>query len=311
MKHLIKKYNRNDKISKILTKGSGMLFLLIVITLFAVLLIQSYPVIHHVGILDLFTNSAWQPNHNHFGIIIPLTGTLLTTLIAGVIAIPVGIGTALFISEYCPFKIRAILSIAIELLAAIPSIVYGLWGYKSLAPFSANYIQPLITNTLGKLPFVGSFFSSADAIGTSAFVAGLVLAIMIIPFIASFTRDSLNQVPAVIRESAFALGATHYEVVRDVMLPFAMRGLMTGIIMAIGRALGETMAVAYVIGNSPHWINNIFQPFATITSTITAEFKEASGVHISGLLFLALILLIVNTITILLAKRYANKRSKV
>jgi phosphate transport system permease protein len=225
-----------------------------------------------------------------------------------IVAVPVAIGIAIFITELCPYVLRQPVGTAIELLAAIPSIIYGMWGLFVFAPLLERTVQPALAAVFGRIPLVGSYFHITHDGGVNIFTTSMVLAIMVIPFIASITRDTFMQVPPILKESAYSIGATKWEVVKDVIMPYAKAGTTGGIIIATGRALGETMAVAYVIGNRHGELSSIFAPFTTITSVLANEFNEASGLHMSSLFFLALILFVANLFIMSLTK-YMLRRS--
>jgi phosphate transport system permease protein len=237
-----------------------------------------------------------------FGALVPIYGTLVTSAIALVIAVPVSIGIALFLTDIAPRWIRGPVGIAIELLAAIPSIIYGMWGLFVFAPFFADHVQPLLKETIGQLPVVGQLFSG-PTMGIGMLTAGFILAIMIIPFIASVMRDVFDVVPAVLKESAYALGCTRWEVVRKVVLPYTRIGVVGGVMLGLGRALGETMAVTFVIGNAHKLSWSLFSAGNSIASTLANEFAEAdSPLHVSSLFALGLILFVITFIVLAAAK---------
>jgi phosphate transport system permease protein len=210
---------------------------------------------------------------------------------------------AIFLTELCPDKLRTTIGTALELLAAIPSIIYGMWGLFILAPFLESYFQPLIGHSLGRLPLIGSFFQAKLAGGVNLFTASMILSVMIIPFISSIAREAMAQVPPMLKESSYGLGATRWETLIHVVIPYTKMALAGGIILAMGRALGETMAVAYVIGNRHAALDSIFSPYTTITSVMANEFNEASGLQLSALFSLALILFLANFLALSVAKR--------
>lgn len=303
-----RKRNAADTIFSTITFVSSVVILMVVIGIFVSLYLESAPAIKEFGFFKFLADKRWDYAENIYGGLRPLTGTIITSLFALVVAVPIAIGIAIFITEICPIFLRGIVSQAIELLAAIPSIIYGMWGLFSFAPLVENTLQKWIGSSLGEIPFIGSVFSVKYAGGVSVFTASLVLAIMIIPFVASIARDTFNQTPAMLKESAYGIGATRWEVMRDVVLPFCKTGVQSGIIIAAGRALGETMAIAYVIGNRHGSLSSIFDPYSTITSVLANEFNEASGVHRSSLFLLALVLFAVNFATLAIAKIYIRKR---
>ena len=226
---------------------------------------SAWPSIEKFG-LGFLTSSAWNPPAEDFGALVPIYGTIVTSLIALAIALPISFGIALFLTEMAPTWLRRPLGIAIELLAGIPSIVYGIWGLLVFAPFFGQHVQPLIAKTLGKLPVVGSLFSG-PSLGIGILAAGIILAIMIIPFIASVMRDVFELVPPMLKESCYGLGGTTWETVSKVVLPYTRVGVIGGVMLGLGRALGETMAVTFVIGNASLLGNfSLFMPGNSITS---------------------------------------------
>jgi phosphate transport system permease protein len=287
-----------------LFKGSSFLFAaLVLIVLFGIMLMllkEAWPTFAHFG-FGFFISSDWDVVNNKYGALIPIIGTLVTSLIAVSIGVPVSFGIAIFITMMAPEWMKRPVGIAIELLAAVPSIIYGMWGLFFFAPWFANYIQPFMTDTLGEVPILGQFFQGPP-IGVSIFTAGVVLAIMIIPFIASVMRDMFDIVPTTLKESAFAMGSTTWEVVWKVVLPYTKTGVVGGVILGLGRAMGETMAVAFVVGNSLELNAGLFYPGATIASTMANEFNEASGLHMSSLIALGLILFVITFLVLSIAK---------
>jgi len=266
------------------------------------LVVSAWPSIEKFGLSFLWT-SDWNPPAQKFGALIPIYGTLVTSVIALVIAVPVSFGIALFLTELSPLWLRRPLGTAIELLAAIPSIVYGMWGLLIFAPIFGQYAQPFLSSTLGQIPGLGVLFKGAP-MGIGLLSAGIILAIMIIPFIASVMRDVFEVTPVLLRETAFGLGATTWEVVWHVVLPYTQVGVIGGIMLGLGRALGETMAVTFVIGNT-NFLNDIslFLPGNSITSALANEFQEAgSGLHTAALIELGLILFLITFIVLAASK---------
>ncbi|MBI3712475.1 MAG: phosphate ABC transporter permease subunit PstC [Burkholderiales bacterium] len=248
------------------------------------------------------TTVEWDPINDQYGGAIAIVGTLLTSGIALLIAVPVSFGIALFLTEICPSWLKRPLGTAIELLAGVPSIIYGMWGLFIFAPFFSSYGQPLLAKTLGQLPVIGQLFSGS-MIGIGILTAGIVLGIMIIPFIASVMRDVFEIVPSVLKESAYGLGCTRWEVVRKVVLPYTRAGVIGGIMLGLGRALGETMAITFVIGNAHklHW--SLFAGGNSIASTLANEFAEAeSELHIASLFLLGFILFVITFLVLAAAK---------
>jgi len=239
----------------------------------------------------------------NFGALTPIYGTLATSLIALVIAVPVSFGIALFLTELSPVWLRRPLGIAIELLAAVPSIVYGMWGLMVFVPIFAKYVQPVLGGTLGKIPLIGELFAGAP-LGIGILAAGIILAIMIIPFIASVMRDVFEVTPAMLKESAYGLGSTTWEVVWNIVLPYTKVGVIGGIMLGLGRALGETMAVTFVIGNSSSIAGiSLFAPGNSITSTLANEFGEATpGLYTASLIELGLILFLITLVVLVFSR---------
>jgi phosphate transport system permease protein len=251
----------------------------------------------------------WNPVSEQFGALAPIYGTLVTSIIAMAVGIPVSFGIALFITEMCPAWLKRPLGVAIELLAGIPSIIYGIWGLFVFAPFMQSTIQPFLINTLGQIPGIGNLFMGPPY-GIGILTAGLILGIMVLPFITSITRDVFETVPPMVRESAYGLGATTWEVVWSVVLPYTRTGVVGGVMLGLGRALGETMAVTFVIGNAYDITLSLFMPSATISSVIANEFTEATGeLYYSSLIALGLVLFVI-TFVVLAAARLMLARMK-
>lgn len=297
-----------DKIFKGATFFFALLVLIILFAMMVLLFKEAWPAFAHFGFGFLY-NSTWDVNANQFGALVPIVGTLVTSAIAVLIGVPVSFGIAIFISMMAPSWLKRPIGIAIELLAAIPSIIYGMWGLLYFAPWFSQTIQPFMTDTLGNLPFIGQFFQGPP-IGVSIMTAGIVLAIMIIPFIASVMRDMFEVVPTALKESAFAMGSTTWEVVWKVILPYTKAGVIGGIVLGLGRAMGETMAVAFVVGNSLELNAGLFYPGATIASLMANEFNEASGLHMSSLIALGFLLFIITFIVLSVAKWFLLKLEK-
>lgn len=265
------------------------------------LLLASLPALKAFGFGFLFSD-AWNPVTVEFGALVPIYGTLVTAAIAMLIGIPVSFGIALFITELCPAKLKRPLGIAVELLAGIPSIIYGMWGLFVFAPLFADHAQPWINDHLGNLPMLGPLFQGPP-MGIGMLTAGLILAIMVIPFIASVMRDVFEIVPSLLKESAYGLGATTWEVVWNVVLPYTKVGVVGGIMLGLGRALGETMAVTFVIGNAHELSASLLMPGNTISSALANEFTEAVGdVYTSSLITLGLLLFVITFIVLAFAK---------
>ena len=256
-------------------------------------------------------NETWNPVTREFGALVPIYGTLVTALIAMLIAIPVSFGIALFLSEVAPAWMRQPVASAVELLAGIPSIIYGMWGLFVFGPFMAAYIDPWINDHLGAIPGIGALFRGPP-LGIGMLTAGIVLAIMVIPFISSVMREVFLTVPARLKESAYALGSTTWEVVWDVVLPYTRSAVIGGIFLGLGRALGETMAVTFVLGNAHQLSASLLMPSNSIAAAIANEFTEAdSDIYLSSLVALGFLLFVVTFIVLVIAKlmlRRLNQR---
>ena len=244
-----------------------------------------------------------------FGALVPILGTLLTSFVALVIAIPVSFGIAIFLTELAPNWLKRPIGTAIEMLAAIPSIIYGMWGLFVFVPFFQQYVQPTLISVLSPIPLIGWMFSGVP-FGIGIFTAGLILAIMVIPFIAAVMRDVFELVPALLKESAYGLGSSTWEVMWKVVLPYTRSGVIGGVMLGLGRALGETMAVTFVIGNAFRMPGSFFDPGNSIASALANEFNEAAGMQKSALIELGLILFLITTIVLALAKMMLLRMEK-
>lgn len=285
---------------------AAVLVLCILAAIIISLFIGAYPAIKqfHLGFI---TSDKWNPVTEEFGALVPIVGTLVTSIIAMVIAIPVSFGIALFLTELSPRWLKRPLGTAIELLAAIPSIIYGMWGLFVFAPVFASTVQPWLKSHFGDTAVIGALFQGPP-MGIGVMTAGLILAIMVIPYIASVMRDVFEIVPAKLRESAYGLGATTWEVVWHVVLPYTRAGVLAGIMLGLGRALGETMAVTFVIGNAHRLSTSLFMPGNSIASTLANEFTEAVGeLYTSSLIYLGLLLFLI-TLVVLAISRYLLAR---
>ena len=284
-----------------LTRFFAFLVLITLVSILISLLIHSEITLRKFG-FDFLFNAEWDPVTEEFGALVPIVGTLVTSAIAMLIGIPVAFGIALFLTELSPKWLKRPLGTAIEMLAAIPSIIYGMWGLFVFAPVFGQYVQPLIIRTLGSLPVIGMAFKG-PALGIGMTTAGIILAIMVIPFITAVMRDVFELVPPMLKESAYGLGATTWEVVWTIVLPYTKIGVVGGIMLGLGRALGETMAVTFVIGNAHRLSASILAPGNSIASAIANEFTEAVGdMHSAALIELGLILFLITTIVLALAK---------
>jgi len=290
-----------DRIFHWLTLASAVFVVLMLLGVMVSLLVGAWPALAKFGPAFIWTER-WSPVKEIFGALTPIYGTIITSLIAMIIGIPVSFGIAIFLTEICPQSLRRPIGTAIELLAGIPSIIYGLWGFFVLAPFLQSTIQPFLIHTLGKVPFIGVLFGGAPY-GIGLLTAGIVLAIMVLPFITSITRDVFLTVPVLLRESAYGLGMTTWEVVRNIVIPYSRVGLVGGIMLGLGRALGETMAVTFVIGNSHNISASLLSPSTTISASIANEFTEATGsIYTSSLIALGLILFVITFAVLAIAK---------
>ncbi len=290
--------------------GAGLILLLFLIL--GVLLAGGADAFRTFG-WDLVTGRSWNPvaGRQSFGALPFIAGTLITSTVAVVLAVPISVGLALLLNEMPSSWLRNPLAVFVDLLAAIPSVVYGLWGFYFLVPVFDRHIEPFLSSTLGNIPLIGGLFENQAGSGGNIFVAGVILAIMIVPIVTAVTREVVSIVPRELREGAMALGATRYEVIRMSVLPYARSGIVGASMLGLGRALGETIAVAMVIGNSTKMGLSLFRPGYTIPAVIANEFREAStGVHKSALLALALMLvviaLILSALSRLLVRRTAS-----
>ena len=289
-----------------------MLFSLVVLVsligIIASLLLQSLPTFQKFG-LPFIWRIEWDIINEEFGALISIFGTLASATIALLIAVPLSFGIALFLTENCPVWLRRPLGTAVELLAAVPSIIYGMFGLFIFAPLFAEYGQPALQSTLGQMPLIGPLFGGAmNGIGILA--AGLILAFMILPFIAAVMRDVFEIVPPILRESAYGIGCTTWEVVRYVVLPYTQKGVIGGVMLRLGRALGETMAVTFVIGNSQRLVPSLFAPGSSIASTLANEFAEAGDFHLSALFALGFLLFIITFVVLALARLLVARSEK-
>jgi len=290
-----------DRVFKYTIQFFALSVLLTLLGIIASLIFNAAPALSKFG-FGFFTTVEWDVVNGEFGGLIAIYGTIITSVIALIIAVPLSFGIAVFLTEMCPSILRRPLGTAIEILAAVPSIIYGMFGLFIFAPIFAEYIQPALAGTLGQIPGFGILFSGAFN-GIGILCAGLILAMMILPFIASVMRDVFEIVPPVLKESAYGIGCTTWEVVRNVVLPYTKTGVIGGIMLGLGRALGETMAVTFVIGNAHKLSASLFAPGNSIASTLANEFGEAEvGAHYSSLFALGLALFVITFIVLTLAK---------
>ncbi len=299
--------NNRDGFFFILTFTAAISILLVLIGVWTALLYESGLAIKTFGVFRFIFSREWNPGAEQFGALVPLTGTLITTILALSLAIPISFGIAIFIVEICPSPFKAILSVAVELLATIPSIIFGMWGLYRLAPIMGEIIEPALQKIFTGVPLVGGLFTGTP-LGIDVLTASIILSIMITPFIASIVRETMQSVPGVLKESAYSVGATKWEVIKDIIIPYSKQGIYGGIIIALGRALGETMAVAFVLGARHEFATSFFDATSTITVILVNEFTEAnSEIYYSSLVFLALILFTVNFIALAISRWFILK----
>lgn len=299
-----------DTVFSVLAHGAAILTLLLLAGIIVSLLIGAAPAIKEYG-LSFLWNSEWDPVQDKYGGLVMIYGTLMTSFIALVIAVPVSFGIALFLTELSPGWLRRPLGIAVELLAAVPSIVYGMWGLLVFSPVLSTYVQQPLQALFAGVPVLGSLVSGAP-VGIGILSAGIILAIMIIPFIASVMRDVFDVTPAMLKESAYALGSTTWEVVFKVVLPYTKTGVVGGIMLGLGRALGETMAVTFVIGNF-NQLNSLslFEAANSISSALANEFAEAGeGLHQASLIYLGLVLFFITFVVLSLSRLLLSRLKK-
>jgi phosphate transport system permease protein len=291
----------SDTAFRNLTRGAAILVLVLLGGVIAALIKGSLPALQEFGFAFLY-EERWNPVTEKFGAFAPIYGTVVTSFIAMAIAVPLGLLISLFLTELCPMWLRRPIGIAIELLAGIPSIIYGIWGLFVFAPFLQRFVQPLLIDTFAPIPVLSTLFEGPPY-GIGTLTAGLILAIMVLPFITSVSRDVFEAVPPVLKEAAYGVGCTTWEVVSHVVLPYARVGVIGGVMLGLGRALGETMAVTFVIGNAHRVSASILAPGTTISATIANEFTEAVGdLYTSALIALGLILFVITFIVLAIAR---------
>ena len=297
---VVKKQRIQDFLFHKVTMLFAILVLIALAAIMVSLMISAWPAFKKFGI-DFIWTVEWDIINEDFGAAIAIYGTLVSSAIALLIAVPLAFGIALFLTEMCPLWLRRPLGTAIELLAAVPSIIYGMFGLFIFAPLFAEYGQPALQSTLGQMPLIGPLFGGAmNGIGLLA--AGIILAFMILPFIAAVMRDVFEIVPPILRESAYGVGCTTWEVVRYIVLPYTQKGVIGGIMLGLGRALGETMAVTFVIGNSQRISESLFAPGTSIASTLANELGEADDFHLSTLFALGFLLFVITFVVLAIAK---------
>ena len=298
-----------NKLFRSTTFAAAVLVLLTFVGMFGVLFAGAWPALHHFG-FSFFITETWNPVKERFGILAPIAGTLITSFLAMLAAVPLGIGVAIFLTELCPRLLRRPIGIAIELLAGIPSIIYGIWGLFVFAPFFQAHIQPIFIDMFANVPGLSMLFSGPPY-GVGMFTASLILAIMILPLIASITRDVFETVPPMLKEAAYGLGCTTWEVIWHVVIPYTRTGIVGGAMLALGRALGETMAITFVIGNAHRISTSLFAPGTTISATIANQFSEAVGdLYISSLLAAGFSLFIITFIVLAAAQLMLRRMDK-
>jgi len=290
-----------EAVARIGTRSAAIVVLLLLSGVIIALVQGSIPAFREFG-FGFLTTQTWNPVTEKFGALAPIYGTLVTSLIAMVIGVPVSLGIAIFITELCPIWLKRPIGTAIELLAGIPSIIYGIWGLFVLAPFLQAHVQPLLIGVFAGVPVMSVLFAGPPY-GIGILTAGLILSIMVLPYITSVTRDVFETVPPVLKESAYGLGCTTWEVVSQVVFPYTRAGVIGGIMLGLGRALGETMAVTFVIGNAHKIASSILAPGTTISANIANEFTEADGaLYTSSLIAQGLILFVITFIVLAAAR---------
>ena len=298
-----------DRIFAALCTGAGVFVLILLGAIIVELFIGGWPVFKAMGVGFVWGDN-WDPVAEEFGALVPIYGTIITSILALLLAVPVAFGIAYFLTEIAPLPVRRPVGTAVELLAAVPSIIYGMWGFFVIVPLMAQHIQPAIIDTVGELPLIGWLFAGPP-FGTGIFTAALILAIMIIPFIAATMRDVFQTVPAVFKESAYGLGCTRWEVMWNIVIPYTRKSVVGGIMLGLGRALGETLAVTFVIGNANRIATSIFGPGNTIASLVALEFgeAEAGSQKLSALLALGFILYVLSFIVLAVSRLLLRPRA--
>jgi phosphate transport system permease protein len=298
---LTRRLGNIDSLFHGLTFAAVILVLLLLGGVIVALVSGSLPAFREFGFRFVF-DQTWNPVTERFGGLAPIYGTVITSIIAMLIGVPVSIGIAIFLTEFCPKSLRRSIGIAIELLAGIPSIIYGIWGLFILAPFLQRYVQPAVIDALEGVPLLEYMFAGPPY-GIGIFTAGIILAVMVVPFIASMVRDVFETVPPMLKEAGYGMGCTTWEVVRHIVIPYTRVGILGGVMLGLGRALGETMAVTFVIGNAHRISGSLFAPGTTISAAIANEFNEAVGdLYTSSLIALGLILFFITFVVLSVAK---------
>ena len=298
---VLRRLRTSDLVFHGLTRAAAITVLVLLSGVILALIIGSAPALSTFG-LSFITTEVWNPVTDQFGALAPIYGTLVTSAIAMLIAVPVGLMIAFFLTELCPPMLRRPIAIAIELLAGIPSIIYGIWGLFVFAPFLQKYVQPFLIDAFANVPVLNSLFEGPPY-GIGMLTAGLILAIMVLPFVTAISRDVFDAVPPVLKEAAYGVGCTTWEVFGHVILPYTRVGVIGGCMLGLGRALGETMAVTFVIGNAHKVAASILAPGTTISASIANEFTEAVGdLYTSSLIALGLILFVITFIVLACAR---------
>jgi phosphate transport system permease protein len=299
-----------DRVFRFASYASAVLVLLVLLGIIGSMIYGGLPAFREFGFFGFLTSSTWDVNNDQYGAWPAVAGTLASAGLALLIGVPISLGIAVYLTQLSPGWLKGPFSTAIELLAAVPSIIYGMWGLFVFAPLFARFVQVPVSNLVEGLPVVGTLLYARVPSGVGILTAGIILALMIIPFIASVTRDMLDQIPTVLRESAYGIGCTTWEVVRHVLVPQAGVSIIGAIMLGLGRALGETMAVTFVVGNANRLSGSIFDPGSTIASRIANEFNEAIGMQLNALIALGCILFLV-TFGVLVVARLLVARVKV
>jgi len=301
MARTLRRFHIGDRTFGALTLISAITVLVILAGVMISLVHGSLPAWRAFG-FEFFTSQSWNPVTEKFGALPAIYGTVLTSTIAMLIGVPISLGIAIFLTEICPERLRRTIGVAIELLAGIPSIIYGIWGLFIFAPFFQTHFQPALIDMFGNVPVLNQLFAGPPY-GIGLLTAGLILAIMVLPFITSITREVFETVPPVLKEAAYGIGCTRWEVIRRVVIPYTRVGIIGGVMLGLGRALGETMAVTFVIGNAHRIMPSIMAPGTTISATIANEFTEATGdLYTTSLVALGLILFFITFIVLAAAR---------
>ncbi len=290
-----------DALFRASSYGAALVVLLVLAGILGSIIYGGWPAFREFG-FGFLTSSAWNIGTEQYGALVAVIGTVASAVLALLIGVPVSLGIAIFLTQLCPGWARKPVAMTIELLAAVPSIIYGMWGLFVFAPLFARFVQIPVSNLVEGMPIIGTLLYARVPSGVGIFTAGIILAIMIVPFIASIARDMLDQIPTVLRESAYGIGCTTWEVVRHVLVPQAAVSIIGAIMLGLGRALGETMAVTFVVGNANRLSASIFDPSSTIASRIANEFNEADGLQLNALMALGCILFVITFIVLIIAR---------